>query len=178
MSAAFAHRKAYALFGFAVAALVVALIAPSSCGPTPKQQYEQQVAQARGPTLHAIESERLRVTMSELARLSLDRGPQESDTDAERQRRAREVSKVATSMASAAKRIPEVLDEVELSEQHQQQFVELADRLHGEALELRRYADRKDFLEMENTLFKINETCDSCHTAFRVLPVTNPNPGS
>jgi cytochrome c556 len=178
MSAAFAHRKAHALLRSAVVALVVAFTASFSCGPTPKQRYEQEVAQASGPTLHAIESEHLRETMSELARLSLDRGPQESDTNAERQRRAEEVSKAATSMAAAAKRIPEVLDKVDLSEQHRQQFVELADRLHGEALELRRYADRKDLLEMENTLVKINQTCDSCHTAFRVLPVTNPKPGN
>jgi cytochrome c556 len=89
----------------------------------------------------------------------------------ERSRGLQELSSVAAALARTARRIPDVLAEVELSEEHRQRFVELADRLALEATQLKQQSEKADLPNLRQTASRIAVTCDDCHTAFRVLPL-------
>ena len=115
--------------------------------------------------------------MAELERLSLNQLPQEMDVVAERERQIGRMSPVAQAMAEAALHIPDVLKEVELSDEKQQVFIELAEKLGDQAVELHRQAERRSLIGVSQTLESIGDTCSACHGAFRVLPVsTEPAP--
>jgi cytochrome c556 len=103
--------------------------------------------------------------------LSLERAPQEIDAGAEKRRRRLEVAKAAADMATAADAIPEALNDVDISDQNRARFTALASQLRNQAADLEALARDEQVLEMEAKLFEINQTCTSCHSAFRVLPV-------
>ncbi len=111
--------------------------------------------------------------MAELQRLSPNQLPQEMDVDAERERQIGQMSPVAQAMAEAALHIPDVLKEVELSDEKQQVFIELAEKLGDQAVELHRQAEQRSLIAVSETLESIGDTCSACHSAFRVLPVVN-----
>jgi hypothetical protein len=50
-------------------------------------------------------------------------------------------------------------------------FRELAERLRVEALDLQSRAGRGELRSAHEALSRITSTCDSCHTAFRIMPL-------
>lgn len=126
--------------------------------------------------IHAVHSDRLQTLMGDLSRLSLARAPQELDPGAERRRRARAVAETAADMVAAADDIPAALNDVQMTDEHRARFTALAAQLRNQAADLEALAREEQVLEMEAKLFEINQTCTSCHSAFRVLPVVPPGP--
>ena len=156
--------------------LFLQLMGPS-CRQRPMEEYGRRLERTDKAALHAVHSERLRQIMAELERLSLNQLPQEMDVGAERQRQIERISPVAQSMAETATHIPDVLAEVELSDEKRQLFVDLAEKLEEQAKELRRRADRQSLSGVTEALQDIDATCSACHSAFRVLPaVTESSP--
>jgi hypothetical protein len=119
------------------------------------------------PALHAVESQRLQTLMRELNRLAPERFPKEFDVRRARARRLDEVSAVAESIASTAKRMPEAIADVDLGARDRKVFVRLAHELHDEALELQRVAAARDARAAEAVLNRLMTTCDACHSLFR-----------
>ncbi len=156
--------------------LFLQLIGPS-CRQRPMEEYGRRLEKTSKAALHAVHSERLRQIMSELERLSLNQLPQEIDVSAERQRHIGQMSPVAQAMAEAALHIPDVLEEVELSDEKRQVFIDLAEKLGNQAIELHRQTEQQSLSGVSQTLENIGATCNACHSAFRVLPaVTEPSP--
>ncbi len=156
--------------------LFLLLVGPS-CRQRPMEEYRRRLERTDKAALHAVHSERLRQIMAELERLSLNQLPQEMDVEAERQRQIGQMSPVAQAMAEAALHIPDVLEEVELSDEKLQVFVDLAEKLGNQAEELHRQAEQQSLSGVSETLESIGATCSACHSAFRVLPaVTEPSP--
>ena len=163
----------------ALAGLAAAMATgPFSCVDTPKKRYQQLLSRTTQPALHAAHSERLEAIMADMSRLTLYHQPQELDLARQRDERAREMAAVASAMAEAARRIPDVLDEVRMGGEHRELFVGLADTLHDQARQLERLATGRQIMEMEAMLHEINRTCAACHQAFRVLPVVTTRSSS
>ncbi len=85
----------------------------------------------------------------------------------------RKQSPVAQATAEAALHIPDLVEEVELSDEREQVFIELAEKLGDQAVELHGQAEQRSLTGVSETLESIGDTCSACHSAFRVLPVVN-----
>jgi cytochrome c556 len=147
-----------------------------SCAAPSSQQSAARPGAPSDAAVHAVHSDRLQILMRDLSRLSLARAPQELDSGAERRRRARAVAETAADMAVAADDIPAALNDVQMADEHRARFTALAAQLRNQAADLEALAREEQVLEMEAKLFEINQTCTSCHSAFRVLPVVPPGP--
>jgi cytochrome c556 len=153
-------------------ALSVAAVACNGCHGSERRLRTDD--EASREAAHAIEDRRLRTIMDELARLRPDRLPQELDVASERRRRMREIGKAADALAATAGDIPDVLQNVTLSTADRQEFLGLAARLRGQALELDQAAAADDIASVEDLMARIDRTCDDCHGAYRVMPAARP----
>jgi len=142
-----------------------------SCAPGDKAQYERHLEGAGPPALHAVHSERLQQLMKHMGDVTRDRMPQEMDGGAERDQRIREVRQAAGGIAETATHIPEILKDVQMSEEHREVFVTLARQLRTQSLALQAAANRNDLRALNDGMQTIMTTCNACHNAFRVLPV-------
>ena len=69
----------WAVLRFRTAFVVVCasmILAVTSCSQTPRQRYQQRLAETGEPALHAVYSERLVEVMGDLNRITLERLPQ------------------------------------------------------------------------------------------------------
>jgi len=144
----------------------------AGCTLSPRQKYEQRLADTGAPALHAVHGDRLNDVMKELNSLTSEqmRLPQEMDGTAARQQQAREVSRVATKLAADAALLGNMLDETKISEQDRPAFMGFAQKLRTEALALKTAAENDDLNAMNTRLNAVITTCNACHSAFRSLP--------
>ncbi len=148
----------------------ITLLALMSCDTSPRGRPYVELRSGGQPALHAVHSDRLRVIMFELARKSHANMPQELDVEKQRVERFREVEAAARLIAETAHHIPDVLEEVELSEAHESLFRNLAEQLRTEAMECEKQARHRDAIALNESIGLLHTTCNACHSAFRVLP--------
>jgi cytochrome c556 len=144
----------------------------AACTLSPRQKYEQRLADTGAPALHAVRSDRLSDVMRELNSLTSEqmRLPQEMDGTAARQQQAGEVAKVATKLAGDAALLGDMLDGTKIPEQDRPAFMGFAQKLRTEALALKTAAEDDDLHAMNTQLDAVITTCNACHSAFRGLP--------
>jgi hypothetical protein len=76
---------------------------------------------------------------------------------------------LADALASAASQIPNAVAERRMTKDARERFIEEAESLHRQALELKEAAGGKRVEQMQRTLDRINTTCFACHSQFRDL---------
>lgn len=169
MNASHNHSTGRLARRLAVGSLCLLLVA---CTLTPRQKYEQRLADTGAPALHAVHSDRLSRLMKELNNLTFEqmRLPQEMDGTVARRQRVREVSRIATTLAEDAALLRGMLDGGNVHEQDRPAFDGFARKLRTEALALRTAAEGDDLGEMNAQLREMIGTCNACHSAFRDLP--------
>ena len=159
-----------------LAALVAAAWLLPSCKETPKEQYERRLRETEGPMQHAVHSDRLLEIMAQLRHLTYSRLPQELEDAPMTGSRIAEIRWIAAGMSSAAKFIPDILEEVELAPEHEQEFRRMANELHRQcrtfeemttALTADRYRSTDGLVAGFSAVL---DTCDGCHSRFRLLP--------
>lgn len=141
-----------------------------ACHPTPSQKYQRRLANTGAPALHAVHKDRLREIMADMNQLTFDRLPQEMDPTIERDRRIREISAIAGALAKDAELIPDILNDVRITQEDKIVFTAFASKLRNEALELKSIAERGDLQTIAVRLDMMVATCNACHTSFRILP--------
>jgi hypothetical protein len=161
----------YPLTARRVAAILMVWLIPS-CSETPREQYERRLRQAEKPQQHAVHSDRLLELMAQLKHLTYSRLPQELESADLEEQRLGEIRWIARGMASAAAFIPEVLADVEMDPERAREFRELSSRLEEQCrtLEAMSAQGRGSALGLVTEFSAILDTCDRCHTRFRVLP--------
>lgn len=146
-----------------------------ACKETPKERYERQLRETEGPMQHAVHSDRLLELMAQLKHLTYSRLPPELEQSRLTDQRIAEIRWIASGMSSAARYIPEVLSDVELPPERAQEFRRLASELRDQC---QRFEQTAMSLSAETVrsvdglvteFADILDTCDSCHTRFRVL---------
>jgi hypothetical protein len=152
-----------------IGAVLLALLVGVSCGflQPAQSRYEKGLADTEPASRHQIHSQRLEQIMRGLGRLSDDHLPKEMDLEVERDRRVAEVVRVAEAMASSAREILPVIDEIPLSDWERAEMRELAADLEQRSLALAREAPDLSLAEMQQSLVGISKTCDVCHARFR-----------
>jgi len=119
---------------------------------------------------HALQDVRIREIMGRLA-LPLDRLPQETDPASQRQRLLADMASVAEELEANAKRIPEILTDVRMADEHRKEFLDYARQLAEQAEALGSNARRNDLAGARQVFRNIDKTCQHCHERFRVLPL-------
>jgi cytochrome c556 len=147
---------------------VVALVTVLGCVALRAERHADETR--RPAAVHAVRAERLREVMAELDRAVGERLPQELDAGAARALRAGEAESAADALAAAAAAIPSALEGVRIADDDARRFRELAGRLHADALALREHLRRGERDAARQSLERMRATCETCHTAFRVLP--------
>ena len=122
--------------------------------------------------VHAIHSDKLRRIMNDLKGLADDRLPQEMDIPGAQTRHFEKISRTADAMARSAPRIKAILPELGLANDARRVFLEMADQLESNALELGRHAASGRWKETSQAVEAIKSTCDACHGLFRFPPKT------
>lgn len=151
-------------------ALAGAGLIVAACYPTPRQRYQRRLVDTGDPALHAVHSDRLREIMVELNDLAFDRLPQEMDPTAARDRRIREVSALAATLADDAGLLEGMLDADSHPEKDRRVFDSFAQKLGSQAKALMVAAEANDLGAMDDNLGELVATCNACHSTFRQLP--------
>ncbi len=115
--------------------------------------------------------------MRELAGLFVERLPKGMNVQTVQKHQAQAVAEVSRAMAESAAKIPAVLYQLELNENQQKTFFQLAETLQRESMALSKKATNLSPVEMNAALARIQETCVACHHQFRPLS-QNSNPSS
>lgn len=163
MKSAYAARALVGALGCGALGLLIL----GGCGTTRQQRFERRIESTGEPALHGVYDQQLQTVMRELSLLEVDRLPVEMDAAGRRRARLREVSSLADSMAVAAAKIPDAIDDLDLTENGEIVFRRLAEKLGTQALELRKRATERDLEAAEATLDEISTTCTACHALFR-----------
>lgn len=144
----------------------------AACTLTPRQKYEQRLADTGAPALHAVRSDHLSDLMKALNNLTFEqmRLPQEMDGTVARRQHVREVSRVATTLADDAALLRDMLDGTKIPEQDRPAFDGFAQKLRTDALAMKAAAEQDDLSAMNTQLHQMIATCNACHSAFRALP--------
>ncbi|HKQ49040.1 MAG TPA: cytochrome c [Phycisphaerae bacterium] len=146
-----------------------ALVLLTSCAET--DGGGAQILDTGRPALHAVHTDRLKAMMAGIHRLAVEQLPQEMDVSALRERKAREVSEIATRLAQDAQAIPDALRDVRINPEDRRVFEAYAEKLHGQATELADIARRHEGAALQAKYDEIISTCNACHSSFRILPL-------
>ena len=139
---------------FVAAALVV------GCSSEPRR------APGSKPILTPVHDATLRAHMARLEQLVVERLPAAMDSEKAREEIARE----ATELVSAAKSLPEIADDLDLSHDEKALFYTLADSLDVSAQQLASEAATGDAESVMARYEAIVPSCVGCHNLFRELP--------
>ncbi len=137
----------------------------------PKNVDTAESASVPAPALHAVHSSKMAELMTELNKPS-SRLPQE--IEGEQADRFGEVAALAREMSKVANDIPGVLQEVDLNEKQRARFISLSSELRVRSELLADSARNRDLQGVREAIKQVNETCDACHTTFRILPKVQP----
>ena len=122
---------------------------------------------------HWVQDERLRSIMADLEREISTSWPQEIEeeyTTAQSAKAAKAMEEacwLAEGLVKASSRIPDALAHVAMPEAERALFLEKADTLGRQAVELQATACAADVERMRRVLTSIRTTCHSCHDRFR-----------
>ncbi|MBP7936815.1 MAG: cytochrome c [Phycisphaerae bacterium] len=145
--------------GFALIVLALA-----SCGPTAEQRYQRRLADTGKPAMHAIQNQRLKDLMH---KLTFDPLSESEQGAVEEQRRADQLSEVATNMAQASSGMAEISKDLNLSANDRATYLSLVDKFRDQANAVGEAAKHKNFPEAKRSLERVQSTCNACHTLFR-----------
>jgi cytochrome c556 len=131
--------------------------------PVPEETSSETKPAAR----HALQSQQLKTIMSGLQTLNFERLPQELDSSSPLTRQLEEASQLAGQMAETAKRIPSVLETVQVTTEDRELFLALVQRLGNQASQLKGHTRARDLKQVNVMRQEISATCVACHILFR-----------
>lgn len=140
------------------------LVGLTSCA----ENSGQLVRTDAGAAAHAVHSEDLRKAMRDLNYRSKEEVAAEIYTGTPTPTNMSHVARSADVMARTAERIPDLLGNTDLTVEERQEFVSLASRLVTQSRELKTQAQAGNAAGVRRAMDRVNATCDSCHTRFRV----------
>jgi hypothetical protein len=152
-------------------AAAAALLLATSCEPQRQRGPDWRLADTAKPALHAVHGDRLTLAMRALNDIALERLPPEMDLRSERDVRLRRIATAAAAIAQTAEDIPEALPNIELSQAEREVFLNLADKLHDQAVQLQEDATAGRYQQVEPAFDGLLATCNACHSAFRLPPL-------
>ena len=135
---------------------------------------KQQFIDTRGASLHAVEDARLREVMSEFNSLMFEQMYTELELDQQRRLKARSIARAAANLNRTIGELPGILFNLQRTPDEQDIFRGLAADLQHQAQVLEKRADSGDVGALKPMIFRMNTTCNACHSLFRG-PRTNRN---
>lgn len=164
----FAGGRAFVWAALGVGLLLIA-VGLSACGPTAGELYEQRLATADKPAVHAVTAAKLRELMHSLEFDPLP-DPDQAIPMAAREEKIRQASGVAAKMADTAKYIAPLADELGLKGQDKELFVKLSAKLEVQSRELSEQlagGGRAGYQDANRQINQMQATCQACHVLFR-----------
>lgn len=147
---------------------LVLIVSPVSCESPSRVKAIDDISSHTAPVDHITHSVRLRVLMREINELSLARLPQEMGTSLSDRRRVASIGAIAERLSASTVELPEMADDLDLTDAQRASFVELAGFLQEESLELGRIARGGASPRLvQAKLDEMVTTCNACHRLFR-----------
>jgi hypothetical protein len=128
---------------------------------------QNQYIDTRGASLHAVQNEQLRVIMNEFNALMFEQMYTELELDQQRRKKAKAIAEAAAALKRTVTELPGILSDLQLTPDEQAVFKGLAVELQSEASELEEYAARGEVEALRPMLYRMNTTCNACHSLFR-----------
>ncbi|MGZ5052425.1 MAG: hypothetical protein ACXWF8_14460 [Methylobacter sp.] len=145
----------------------------AACSSQGGNLHEDHINGRRGtgrPALHAIYDDKLRVLMEKMDTLTQDRFMTQTELDQERHKYAQGIAGIAGDLRQTVTRVIERMPALQLSDNEQQTFLALAQKLSEQSGQLQEQAQLNRIDALDDLIHQINMTCNSCHTLFRNFP--------
>lgn len=135
---------------------------PASSQPSPPQE-RTRLGPASRPAIHAVSSQGIRQIMQKMRYCT---PAEQTDKPQERERQLEEIRSLARDMAGSAAALPATVNDLELSPQEKQVFLDLAKTFSDEATALSQIS-HSDIPPVERQINRVHSTCNACHVLFR-----------
>lgn len=132
-------------------------------------QHVSSLPDTGQPVLHAIDDASLREAMDRMNALMFDYFMTEDELDQQRRQYSKQISKTAAQLSQTVNMILIKLPSLNLSENDQNTFRLLAEKLKKQAQTLQVQAEQNRIDAIPGTLESMRINCTTCHQLFRQL---------
>ncbi len=105
--------------------------------------------------------------MNEFNALMFEQMYTELELDQQRRKKAKAIAEAAAALNRTVTELPGILSNLQLTADEQDVFRGLAVDLQRQASSLEEHADRGDVEALRPMLYRMNTTCNACHSLFR-----------
>jgi len=145
---------------FLVAGIYILLL--SACASNNNKAGENE-----GATVHAVKSKKLNIIMNDLNNIVFERFYSEIEKDNMKLRYSKELSQIASELASDIKKIGNVGNDLNLDKNQKKVFMMMAKELQKESEHLQVVATNYETEKIKPTLDRMLNICNRCHLKYR-----------
>ena len=120
------------------------------------------------PALHGIYSEQLKTIMLRMNQLVYEREMTALQVQEVRERHLRQLLDTIAELVRSAGTLTDAVPGIELSSEDQVVFRAMAAQLYREAQNIGVLVEEKNYNALEPAYQRLNETCNACHSLFRL----------